>query len=46
MLKLFETNRNCARQKVRVLFDFIPTISMNLIYQIIAREINIRPQLE
>ena len=34
------------RQKVRVLFDFIPTISMNLIYQIIAREINIRPQLE
>lgn len=34
------------RQKVRVLFDFIPTISMNLIYQIIARQINIGPQLE
>ena len=27
------------RQKVRVLFDLIPTISMNFIYKIIAREI-------
>jgi len=26
------------RHKVRVLFDFIPCISMNLIYQIIARD--------
>lgn len=37
---------NTARdfwQKVRVLFDFIPCISMNLIYQIIARDIKIRP---
>lgn len=37
---------NTARdfwQKVRVLFDFIPCVSMNLIYQIIARDIKIRP---
>ena len=37
---------NTARdfwQKVRVLFDFIPCISMNLIYQIIARDVKIRP---
>lgn len=31
------------RQKVRVLFDFIPTISMNFIYKIIAREIILQP---
>ncbi|MEM1122976.1 MAG: transposase [Bacteroidota bacterium] len=29
------------RQKVRVLFDLIPCISMNLIYQIIARDLKI-----
>jgi hypothetical protein len=34
------------RQKVRVLFDFIPTISMNFIYQIIARKVKIGPKLE
>jgi hypothetical protein len=34
------------RQKVRVLFDFIPTKSMKLIYQIIARKVNLIPQLE
>jgi hypothetical protein len=34
------------RQKVRVLFDLIPSISMNFIYQIIARQIRIIPQLE
>lgn len=44
-LKEAKTLRD-LRQKVRVLFDFIPTISMNLIYQIIARKVNIRPQLE
>lgn len=44
-LKEAKTLRD-LRQKVRVLFDFIPTISMNLIYQIIARQVNIRPQLE
>ena len=31
------------RQKVRVLFDLIPTISMNLIYKIIARELILQP---
>ena len=31
------------RQKVRVLFDLIPTISMNFIYKIIAREIILQP---
>lgn len=31
------------RQKVRVLFDLIPCVSMNLIYKIIARDIKIRP---
>lgn len=44
-LKEAKTLRD-LRQKVRVLFDFIPTISMNLIYQIIARKVNIKPQLE
>lgn len=29
------------RQKVRVLFDFIPCVSMNLLYRIIARDIQI-----
>ena len=29
------------RQKVRVLFDLIPCISMNLIYQIIARDLKL-----
>lgn len=33
------------RQKVRVLFDFIPAVSMNFIYQIIARKITIGPQM-
>ncbi len=42
-LKEAKTLRD-LRQKVRVLFDFIPTISMNFIYLIIAREIDIRPQ--
>ncbi len=40
-----KTLRDC-RQKVRVLFDFIPVVSMNLIYQIIARKILIPPKLE
>ena len=40
-----KTLRDC-RQKVRVLFDFIPAASMNLIYQIIARKILIAPKLE
>lgn len=39
-----KTLRDC-RQKVRVLFDFIPAPSMNLIYQIIVRKIPIRPKL-
>jgi hypothetical protein len=42
-LKEAKTLRD-LRQKVRVLFDFIPTISMNFIYLIIAREIDINPQ--
>jgi hypothetical protein len=29
------------RQKVRVLFDFIPTVSINFIYQMIARKVKI-----
>ena len=29
------------RQKVRVLFDFIPCLSMNIIYRIIARDIKL-----
>ena len=41
-LKAANTLRD-FRQKVRVLFDLIPCISMNLIYQIIARDIKIRP---
>lgn len=44
-LKEAKTLRD-LRQKIRVLFDFIPTISMNLIYQIIAREINLTTKLE
>lgn len=47
--KTFQKARKAANtardfwQKVRVLFDFIPCISMNLIYQIIARDVKIRP---
>ena len=40
-LKAAKTLRD-LRQKVRVLFDLIPTISMNLIYRIIAREVFLR----
>jgi len=49
MDKTFQKARQAANTsrdfwlKVRVLFDFIPCISMNLIYQIIARDIKIRP---
>ena len=41
-LKAAKTLRD-LRQKVRVLFDLIPTISMNFIYRVIAREIILRP---
>ena len=41
-LKEAKTLRD-LRQKVRVLFDFIPTISMNFIYKIIAREVQLKP---
>jgi len=36
-LKAAKTFRD-FRQKVRVLFDLIPCLSMNLIYKIIARD--------
>ncbi len=36
-LKAAKTIRD-FRQKVRVIFDLIPCISMNLIYEVIARE--------
>jgi len=39
-LKAAKTLRD-LRQKVRVLFDLIPCISMNLIYRIIARDIKL-----
>ena len=39
-LKAAKTFRD-LRQKVRVLFDLIPCISMNLIYQIIARDVKL-----
>ena len=39
-LKAAKTFRD-FRQKVRVLFDLIPCISMNVIYKIIARDLNI-----
>ena len=39
-IRIAKTMRD-FRQKVRVLFDFIPCISMNVIYRIIAREIKL-----
>lgn len=41
-LKAAKTLRD-LRQKVRVLFDLLPTISMNFIYKIIAKEIFLQP---
>ena len=39
-LKAAKTFRD-FRQKVRVLFDLIPCLSMNLIYKIIARDVHL-----